>query len=295
MDSKQLQYFCDVVRLGSFTQAAEKAFLSQSAISQQVKALEAQLGVQLLTRKGRHFEPTPAGSLLARKGQTVLAALADLEAEVIDAANGKPRTLVVGYLNRYVGWEVAGAVAAFARRHPGCEVITEAGTHDQLYHGILEGRIHLAFNDVRRALSPEWENRYLMTGYRYAEVSEASTVAWSSEVTCQQLAGAPCILVCQPDQRPAEIAWWRDVLNFPGEFLFANSADEGRMMVASNRGWMPVESQHEEARTGSVIRRIPLVDDEGHSASKYYAFWPKDRTNPLIEEFAGILEEMFAE
>lgn len=133
MDSRQLGYFCAVVRLGSFTKAAAACHISQSAISQQVRALEADLGCTLLERRGRHFSPTQAGALLARKGETLLDEFAQLEAETYDIAHGKPRHLTFGYLSRYDGWEVAGAVAAYARRHPGCQIETVAASHDQLY------------------------------------------------------------------------------------------------------------------------------------------------------------------
>ena len=64
---KQIRYFQSVVRLGSFTAAAEEHFISQSAISQQIKALEDELGVTLLERKKRSFTLTPAGGFSTRK------------------------------------------------------------------------------------------------------------------------------------------------------------------------------------------------------------------------------------
>lgn len=293
MDSRQLGYFCAVLRHSSFTKAAEECHISQSAISQQVRALEADLGCDLLMRNGRHFRPTPAGTLLARKGEALLGQLADLEAEVYDIASGKSRSLTVGYLNRYDGWEVAGAVAAFARRHPGCDVRTLSGSHDQLYRYALDGQADILFNDRRRSLSDEWENVHLLTCYRYAEVSEASSHAWDDAVACEALSGLPCIIVCAPDQRETEMQWWRDVMNFSGDFLFAADSDEGRMMVAGNRGWLPSESREQAPRAGGVIRRIPLHDGSGHSASEYYAFWPKGRENALVSEFADILTSLF--
>lgn len=293
MESVRLRYFCDVVALGSFTKAAERAYISQSAMSQQVRALEEEIGVELLERSGRRFSPTAAGALLARRGSELLERLDALEAEVVDLAEGKPRHLTVGYLNRYEGWEVAAAIAAFTRRHPGCEVDAVAGTHDQLYRGMLAGRIDVSLNDVRRALSPDWENRHLMTGYRCAEVSEASAVADKESVTCRDLAASPCIVVCAPEQREAECAWWRDIMGFSGEFLFAAGTDEARMMVAGNRGWLPVETREATPRSSAVVRRLPLVDAAGSSLSDYYVFWPKERTGPLVEEFAEILEGLF--
>ena len=45
--------------------------------------------------------------------------------------------------------------------------------------------------------------------------------------------------------------------------------------------------------TGSALRCIPLVGQDGQLKSGYYCYWPKDRTNRLIEEFADILAGMF--
>ena len=58
---KQIRYFQAVVRCKSFTEAAEECFISQSAISQQIQALEQALGVQLIRREKRRFSLTPAG------------------------------------------------------------------------------------------------------------------------------------------------------------------------------------------------------------------------------------------
>ena len=64
---KQLKYFQSVVRLGSFSAVAEEKFISQSAISQQVQALERELGFRLLERKKRTFTLTPAGEYFYQK------------------------------------------------------------------------------------------------------------------------------------------------------------------------------------------------------------------------------------
>ena len=58
---QQIKYFQAVVRNNSFSEAAEECHISQSAVSQQIKALEQALGFQLLERKNRRFSLTPAG------------------------------------------------------------------------------------------------------------------------------------------------------------------------------------------------------------------------------------------
>ncbi len=293
MELRQIQYFCAVVETGSFTRAAEKTLVSQSAISQQVKALEAEFDFELLHRHGRSFDVTPAGELFARKAAALLEQLDDARFEAEGVANGWATTLSVGYLNRYEGWEVQAAVPAFAARHPHIPVHATAGSHDTLYQLILRHDVDLLFSDRRRALSDAFVNRHLFDGWQYVEVSEASGVAWTSELTVAELAQLPCILIASPDQESIEREYYRDVLGFRSDFLFARSREEGRMMVAGNRGFMPIEMREQIDRTGSAIRRIPLVGQSSQLKSEYYCYWPKDRTNNLIEEFADILSGMF--
>ena len=65
---RRLRYFAAVVECGTFTEAAKRCKVSQSAVSQQVAALESSLGVTLLEREGRGFRLTPAGEHLYKKG-----------------------------------------------------------------------------------------------------------------------------------------------------------------------------------------------------------------------------------
>ena len=85
---KQLKYFQSVVRLGSFSAAAEENFISQSAISQQVQSLERELGFALLVRKNRSFSLTPAGEYFYRKSLLLTAACDRMCAEAAKIAKG---------------------------------------------------------------------------------------------------------------------------------------------------------------------------------------------------------------
>lgn len=290
---RQIELFCEVARTGSFTQAAEASDVSQSAVSQQVKSLETYLGVDLLARSGRHFTLTPEGRMFAERGERIVA---DVDKAIFDVrcmAKGEPTSLRVGYLNRYDGWEVQGAVAAFARRHPNVDVTAVADSHDGLYRVMLDGAVDVVFNDRRRQLSSDFENVHLMTCLAYVEVSEGSEFAWRDSVTPQELGGANCIAIAEGEQKAVEEAYYRDVLGFVGPIVFAGSLEQARMMVAGNKGYLPLESRERFGRTGTVIRRIPLSDGKDQLEREYYAFWLKDRTNALVKEFAGILGELF--
>lgn len=290
---RQLEYFCAVARAGSFTRAAEECYVSQSAISQQVKALEADLETQLIERSGRSFRLTLAGEHLAVRGQEILGQVAQVRFELVDFDN-EPARLRVGYLSRYEGWEVQSAVAAFALRHPHVTVEAASASHDGLYAAVLKGEFDIIVNDRRRELSDAFENHLLLNAYDYIEVSEGSSLAWRSGVTVDQLRDMCCILVAAPDQRDVERDYYRNVLNYECDFLFVDTLEQARMAVAGNRGFLPLETREDEGRSGTVLRRIPLVDGEGaHRRRQYYAFWLKARTSTLVEEFAEMLEELF--
>src|SRR3954465_13039583 len=82
MDTRQLAALCAVVERGSFSQAAESLGVTQSAVSQAVRALEQRLGVALIDRSGRRAEPTPEGRAVVARAQRILA----LERDMVRAA-----------------------------------------------------------------------------------------------------------------------------------------------------------------------------------------------------------------
>ena len=113
---KQLKYFQSVVRLGSFSAAAEENFISQSAISQQVQSLERELGFALLVRKNRSFSLTPAGEYFYRKSLLLTPDCDRMCAEAAKISKGEAASLKIGYLRTYAGGESSTARSRPFRR-----------------------------------------------------------------------------------------------------------------------------------------------------------------------------------
>ncbi len=147
---KQLKYFQSVVRLGSFSAAAEENFISQSAISQQVQSLERELGFALLVRKNRSFSLTPAGEYFYRKSLLLTAACDRMCAEAAKIAKGEAANLKIGYLRTYAGGEFHRALAAFSARYPDVSVSIAYGSHGELCDMLSEDRVEITLNDQRR-------------------------------------------------------------------------------------------------------------------------------------------------
>ena len=289
---KQLRYFQSVVRLGSFSAAAEENFISQSAISQQVQALERELGFALLERRNRSFTLTSAGEYFYRKSLILTADYERMCAEAAKIAKGDQAALKIGYLRCYTGAEFQRAVALFSEKHPDVEVSVLYGNHEELYGLLRSGEADLVLNDQRRAFSDEYVNLILTTCRSYVEVSSHSLLTRMDRISPPELKSIPCILVASEAQRETEQEYYRDVVGFPGEFLYAQNLEEARLMVIARKGVLPVEGTGSAALAPSIAR-IPLVRDGAPILRNYCAFWKKSNPNPYTEEFAALLKAQF--
>ena len=190
---KQLKYFQSVVRLGSFSAAAEENFISQSAISQQVQSLERELSFALLVRKNRSFSLTPAGEYFYRKSLLLTADCDRMCAEAAKIAKGEAANLKIGYLRTYAGGEFHRALAAFSARYPDVSVSIAYGSHGELCDMLSEDRVEITLNDQRRLFSDAYENLILAARPALIEVSAHSPIAQMEAVAPAELKNFPCI------------------------------------------------------------------------------------------------------
>lgn len=121
MELRALRYFVEVVRQQSFTLAAERMFVTQPTISKMVKALEEEIGAPLLLRDGRQMVLTDEGRIVFQRGQDVLAAYAQLQAELDDVGTLGRGALTVG-VPPMGGSLFTPAIAEFRRRYPKIEL-----------------------------------------------------------------------------------------------------------------------------------------------------------------------------
>lgn len=121
MELRRLEYFAAVARHGSFTRAAEELWITQSALSQQVRRLEAELGVALLRRTPRGAELTPAGEELLPRAEAILAEVAAARAD-LDRHAGVTRGRVRVAASTMDTPRLPAALAAFHREHPGLQI-----------------------------------------------------------------------------------------------------------------------------------------------------------------------------
>lgn len=290
---KQIKYFQAVVRNNSFSEAAEECFISQSAISQQIQALERELGFKLLERHNRKFDLTPAGEHFYRKSLILIADYEQLCRESVKIAHADHATLRIGYLRSYSGNELHQALAEFAQKYPDVSVTIEKGNHEELKELLGTEQVDVTLNDQRRVFSDAFVNLILTTSHSCIEISSRSPLAGLSRITPQELKNIPCIVVTSQAQQETEQGYYHDIVGFHGEYIFAENLEEARLLVVSGKGFMPVEGGKTQENFGTAICRIPLYQDDTQITRNYCLFWKKDNSGYYIEEFAEILKSKF--
>lgn len=289
---RQMKYFTAVVDCGSFTEAAEQCYISQSAISQQIQSLEKELGVELIHRQNRKFSLTPAGEYFYSQCKVILEEVEKVQQETIRIGQNDELQLRIGYLRCYSGQELHQAVAEFSRLYPEVAISIVNGTHEELYDLLRSGGVDLILSDQRRAFSSQYENYQLLQCGCYAELSVRNRLSSQESVELESLKRTPCILISSREQQNTEQDYFQNTLGFGGNFLFAENLEEGRLMVAGNRGFLPVESVGTLPPPGAAVKRLPIVQNGRQLKKNYCVFWLKEHTNYYIEEFAEILRKL---
>ncbi|MDE7232500.1 MAG: LysR family transcriptional regulator [Lachnospiraceae bacterium] len=290
---RQIKYFQAVIRHNSFSEAAYECNISQSAISQQIQALERELGFPLLERKKRKFELTPAGEFFYKKSLVLVADYEQIVREAARLAGGKQECLKVGFLRCYSGQEFHQALEEFTGKYPDIPVEVFYGNHEELYRMITKNEIDLAFNDQRRAFSGEYINMLLTSSVTHIEIASRNPLSSLDKVTVQELKNMPCILVSSEAEKETEAEYYHVIIGLQGEKLFADNMEEARMLVISGKGFMPSEGTPIEGSLGTNIVRISLYRGDEPVKRNYCAFWKKENVKKMSEEFAEILRSKF--
>lgn len=119
MNLRQLELFVSVAREGSFSRGAESSLRTQSTVSQQISALESELGTRLFDRTGKGVELTAAGRLLYAAADRVLGEVTTLRTEMAAFLGQGDQTLTLGASNIPATYLLPGLLPELTRRRPG--------------------------------------------------------------------------------------------------------------------------------------------------------------------------------
>ncbi len=201
MDFKQLESFAAVVRLGSFTRAAQHLYLSQPTVSAHVRALEEELGVPLLLRTTKSLDITPAGQ---RVYEHVLQML-ELRDRMVRETRPEEKTILhLGASTIPASYILPQVLPEFSARHPNCFFVIHQSDSRGVAEGVARGEFDLGLTgspaegvvcepfceDRMVLITPVTEQYLALTGRR--------------ETPLQELLRAPIILREPGSQKNAD-------------------------------------------------------------------------------------------
>lgn len=195
LDLYKLDIFTRVVAAGSLSKAAEQLHMTQSGVSQHIRALEDSLGTELFVRGRRGVELTPAGQRLLAYCEGIFRLVAEAELAVTNVAGLRDGQLLIGVTPGVSAYLLPEWVQMFRQRYPNLAVSAQTGTTFAIVNelrsggldlGAIEGELDHTITDVQQQSLREFD-QYVVVGRRHPW--------WGrSEVHLSELAYQPMIM-----------------------------------------------------------------------------------------------------
>ncbi|MGW6528558.1 LysR family transcriptional regulator [Streptomyces venezuelae] len=189
MDLQQMRYVIAVAETASFTRAAAKCHVVQSALSHQVAKLEKELGARLFERTSRKVWLTSEGEAFLPAARQALEAAERARAEVA-AATGEVRgKLTVGSIPTVAAVDLPAVLKDYRLRYPQVRITLRAGSSERLVEQVREGVVDAAFLGVQPGFRPQGvRDRELAHGEHVAVVAPDHPLAAEEKVDLHRLA-----------------------------------------------------------------------------------------------------------
>lgn len=199
MEIHQIRHFVAIVETGSFTKGAQRAAVSQPAISASIAKLEAELDVKLLDRRRSPVVPTAAGERLLEAGMAILHACNSVKAEL--KTFNSPRHLRIGVLQSLSSRHVSKLLGSFRRANPDVAIEVTDGVGDQLVQFLAEQKLDTTLTILDGDAS-KFERRVLFKEPYVLAVAEDHHLAQRPTVALSDLYDEPFIVRTGRDRFP---------------------------------------------------------------------------------------------
>lgn len=247
--------FSDLAETSSFSQAARLNAVTQSAVSQQIKALEKRFGSRLIERGKRNFSLTPEGRVFLGAAREILSVVGDLDARL-----GEMRETVAGDLRLAavlsVGLhELPAYTRQFMRQHPQVKIHTDYLRSSEVYTAVLSGKTDagfVAYPVARRGLACEviWRDRLVVV------CSPSHRLARRARVALSDLSGEKFIAFAadQPTRKALDRALRAARVSIRPQMEFDNVETVKRTVeIGDAVSILPQATLANEQRAGSLV------------------------------------------
>lgn len=276
MNFHQLRVFYEVARAGGFSTAAARLYLTQPAVSRQVKNLEETYDLKLFERMAKKIRPTEEGRTLLAFADQIFNLARQAEEALADFKGLSRGTLRVDSTFTFGDYYLSGLLGSFHERHPRIVIQVHTGNTSQVIENTLAHRNDVAFVAYDPG-NDRLEAREIISDLLVAVVSPGHPLARRKSISLKELQAAPLILR-EPGSSPRRMV---DETLARGGFtprVIMESASTLAIKQMAARGFgMAILSQQvvaNELRAGSLVQ---LLLRDADIAYRFYIIFHKGK------------------
>jgi DNA-binding transcriptional LysR family regulator len=143
MQVESLKVFCDLVESGSFSQSALRNFITQSAVSQQIRSLESRFNTPLLVRQGRSVYPTEAGRILYEGAREILDRFERVDLQLRSMGEETTGTVRIATIYSVGLYEMSLVIRTFLKTYPRVNLHVEYSRANRVYEECQKGQVDI--------------------------------------------------------------------------------------------------------------------------------------------------------
>ncbi len=292
MKFEQLEYFIQVAETLNFTKAAEKCFISQTAMTQQIRALEQLVGVPLFYRDKHHVELTSAGRVYLSEAKRILELHGSALKHARLVSEGVAGELTVGYISGFGQSDLAGYLASFHKVYPNIKLHLVRSTSSGLSHLLDTGACDLIYtlsfgNDELGRYQHSYTHSYPVMAVLAAD----HPLAKQERLRYQDLRKEHFILM-EPSSRPLDQMEEALIIYERGGYLpdvvgLEQEPETLLLMIKAGIGisilpeYIVRPYLHDKG-----LRILPLLKEDGSEESIALEIkWLADNTNPALRHY----------
>lgn len=291
MTIKQLHYFIAVAETRSFTHAARHYFIAQTAMSQQISALEKELGFRLFHRTNRTVALTEAGQVLFERVRPLALELEKALHDASATAGVEKQVFRIGLSDQAVNRFATGAVGTLARQEPHVMPLLIADNHLMLLESLIESGIDVVLLDQRlytpramltaNRLFTHQVLEYVLAVPAQDALAQKQTLLWSDLQDLPLIAYSPL----RENQQGTQLREQLRTHGVTANILCSTRAVETALIyVEAGLGYCLLPA-HAADHVNDGIRMIPLASELRDTMLLIHR---KDAANPLVGEFLSI-------
>lgn len=287
VDLQQMRYVVAVAETNSFTRAAQRCLVVQSALSHQIARLERELGARLFERTSRRVRLTPAGAAFLPSARQCLDAAQRAAAEVAAAVGEVRGRLAVGLIPTVAAVDLPAALRDFRHRYPNVHITLRAGASEDLVEQVTRGAVEVAFLGLPTTARPHGvQARELARDRLVAVVAPDHPLAGQKTTSLRRLASEVFVDLpagtagrVQSDQAFAAAGLTRDVaFEVTTAYLTARLVTEGLGIAMLPSAYAP------------QLSGVTTVEVTDAPARVEYVIWSGAGLTPAASAFLALLD-----